>query len=353
MAAGGNFFYPIIGLATFAAVVALPFFLLALSPGLISKMPRSGDWMNAVKVVGGLVEIGAALKFVNTAELAWVTSEKAWINAQVVLTAWVVLSAVCGVYLLGLFRTDHDHDDVKVGPSRLVAGALFLVLALYMAPALFGHLPRGLVWSRLIVGILPPDAGKLASEIRGAGSGDPSLQDVKATSTNPAEAERQEKRVHGVVWGLSFDQAKEIAAAQKKPILIDFTGVNCPNCRLMEASVFPAPEVVALLKKFVTVQLYTDFVDIDSITADQRQELALENQKRIVELAKEASNPFYVVLSPTGEVTARIGGYNEIPDFVDFLSKALAKLPERVGSVDTKPVKAASISPNEAVATSR
>ncbi len=128
MAAGGDFFYPIVGLATFATVIALPFYLLALSPSLISKMPRSGDWMNAVKVVGGLIEIGAALKFVNTAELAWVTPENAWIDAQVVLTSWIVLSAVCGIYLLGLFRTDHDHDEVKVGPGRLVFGAAFLGL---------------------------------------------------------------------------------------------------------------------------------------------------------------------------------------------------------------------------------
>ena len=81
MAAGGNFFYPIIGLATFATVLAFPFFLLALSPSLISRMPRSGDWMNAIKVVGGLVEIGAALKFINTAELAFVPPEDAWFNA--------------------------------------------------------------------------------------------------------------------------------------------------------------------------------------------------------------------------------------------------------------------------------
>ncbi len=117
--------------------------------------------MNAVKVVGGLVEIGAAFKFVNTAELAWVTPENAWFDAQVVLTSWIVLSAVCGIYLLGLFRTDHDHDEVKVGPGRLVFGALFLGLALYMAPALFGRPPSSLVWDRLIVGILPPDSNEL------------------------------------------------------------------------------------------------------------------------------------------------------------------------------------------------
>ena len=151
-------------------MIALPFFLLALSPSLISKMPRSGDWMNAVKVVGGLVEIGAAFKFVNTAELAWVTPENAWFDAQVVLTSWIVLSAVCGIYLLGLFRTDHDHDEVKVGPGRLVFGALFLGLALYMAPALFGRPPSSLVWDRLIVGILPPDSNELTAEVQVAGN---------------------------------------------------------------------------------------------------------------------------------------------------------------------------------------
>jgi thiol:disulfide interchange protein DsbD len=325
MAAAGDFFYPIVGLATFATVLALPFFLLALSPNLISRMPRSGDWMNAVKVVGGLVEIGAALKFVNTAELAWVTPENAWFDAQVVLTSWVVLSAVCGIYLLGLFRTDHDHDEVKVGPGRIICGALFLGLALFMAPALVGHVPHSVIWNRLIVGILPPDATEFSAGTQLAQGGDSSLKEVKATSTDPAQAEREEKKLHSVLWGMSFDQAREVAAAQNRPILIDFTGVNCANCRAMESGVFPRPEVVELLKKFVTVQLYTDVVPIGSITAEQRLELAEANQMRIIELAKEATNPFYVVLSPTGEVVGRIGGYNEAPVFVDFLSKALEK----------------------------
>ncbi len=330
MAAGGDFFYPIIGLATFAAVLALPFFLLALSPSLISRMPRSGDWMNAVKVVGGLVEIGAALKFINAAELAHVTPENAWFNAQVVLTSWVVLSVVCGIYLLGLFRTDHDHDDVKVGPGRLICGALFLALALFMAPALFGRVPQSVVWNRLIVGILPPDANKLNANTRLAG-GDPGPFDVKATSTDPAQAQREEKKVHGVLWGMSFEQARELAAAQHKPILIDFTGVNCSNCRAMEAGVFPLPEVVAVLKKFVTVQLYTDFVPIDSISKDDREKLKEVNQERLLDLAHEATNPIYVVLSPTGDVVIdRLGGYNEPPVFVNFLTNALRKIPATV-----------------------
>jgi thiol:disulfide interchange protein DsbD len=331
MAAGGDFLYPILGLATFAAVLAFPFFLLALLPSLISRMPRSGDWMNAVKVVGGLVEIGAALKFLNTAELAYVTPRNAWFDAQVVLTSWVVLSVVCGIYLLGLFRTDHDHDDVKVGPGRMICGALFLTLALFMAPALFGRAPQSVIWNRLIVGILPPDAVDFSAGVQLAErSADPSARPVKATSTDPHQAEREEKRLHGVLWGMSYDQARERAAAEGKPILIDFTGVTCANCRAMEVGVFPKPEVVAMLKKFVTVQLYTDFVDIDSITASQREELAVRNQELILKLAHEATNPNYVVLSPSGQVLAVKGGLIEPTVFVEFLTSALVKLTDQV-----------------------
>ncbi|MDG3006227.1 protein-disulfide reductase DsbD family protein [Paludisphaera mucosa] len=326
MAAGGNFLYPIIGLATFATVLALPFFLLALAPGLLSKMPRSGDWMNSVKVVGGLVEIGAALKFLNTAELGYVTPENAWFDAQVVLTAWIVLAIVCGVYLLGLFRTDHDYDEVKVGPGRILFGCLFLGLGLYMTPALFGRPPQGLIWDRMIVGILPPDSSELVAEVRSAGTGaGEAVDEVKATSTDPAKAEREQKNLHGVLWGMSLDQAKEEAAAKGRPVLIDFTGVNCANCRLMERNVLPRQDVVKLLKKFVTVQLYTDRVPIASLTARQREDLALLNQERQLDLAAEQTNPFYVIMTPDGKVVSSIGGYNEPAVFQEFLTKALDK----------------------------
>ena len=279
MAAKGNFLYPIVGLATFATVLALPFFLLALSPSLISKMPRSGDWMNAVKVVGGLIEIGAALKFINTAELARVTPENAWFNAHVVLSCWIALSIVCGLYLLGVFRTDHDHDEVKVGPGRLVFGAMFLGLALFLLPALFGHAPQNQLWNRVIVGLLPPDSTAFSAPILTAGQPGDSEREVKATATDPAQAEREQKSFHGVQWGMSLEQAKERAARENRPVLIDFTGVNCPNCRQMENGVFPKRNVVDLLRKFVTVQLYTDYEPIDSITAEQREERAHRNQE--------------------------------------------------------------------------
>ncbi len=332
MAASGDFLYPIIGLATFATVLAFPFLLLALSPGLISRMPRSGDWMNAIKVVGGLVEIGAALKFLNTAELAYVIPEDAWFDAHLILTCWIALSLVCGLYLLGVFRTEHDHGEVKVGSIRIVSAVLFLGLAIYMMPALFGRPPKSLVWDRLIMGLLPPDAIEFRAVEQLAGnSGDSSgsvpLRNVKATSTDPAQAEREEKKVHGVLWGMSLEQAQELAKAEKKPILIDFTGENCSNCRLMESLTLPKPEVVALLKKFVTVELYTDFVPIGSLSPDQREELATRNQLRLLKLVKDAANPIYVALGPDGQLLGRQGGYIPPDAFVNFLTKALDKLP--------------------------
>jgi thiol:disulfide interchange protein DsbD len=320
MAAGGHFFYPIIGLATFATVLALPFFLLALAPGFLAKMPKSGDWMNAVKIVGGLVEIGAAFKFINTAEIGFgATPDDTWFDAPLVLSIWVIMAAVCGIYLLGLFRTDHDHEAVKVGPGRLLGGSAFLVLALFLAPALFGRPPQSRVWYEL-VGLFPPDVGKLsANTSRGAASPD----EKDAISSDPEIAETEQKNFHGVLWGMSYKAAIEQARAKRRPILIDFTGVNCANCRKMEQFVLPRPEVVKLLGEFVTIQLFTDFVPLKPLTQAQREALAEKNAEFLVKLTNDPSNPSYVAIEPDGKVLAKLGGYNPPSVFVDFLNKAL------------------------------
>ncbi len=163
--------------------------------------------------------------------------------------------------------------------------------------------------------------------------GNPPVE-AKATSTDPAQAERQEKKVHGVAWGMSFDQAREVAAAGVKPILIEFCGLNCPNCRLMEQQVLPSPEVLPLLQKFVTVQLFTDFVPISSITAAQRGKLAKDNQERLAKFG-DATNPCFAVLSPTGDVLGRLSGYHDARAFADFLSNSLQKLPAALDMVST------------------
>jgi len=341
LAARGSYLYPTLGLATFATVLALPFFVLALAPGLLAKLPRSGDWMNAVKVVGGLVEIGAAFKFINTAEIGLgSTPDNAWFDSSVLLSIWVVLFLVCGLYLLGVFRTDHDQGQGGVGPGRVIFGTLFLSLALYLTPALFGVPPKSRVYERLVVGILPADSGKLDRMLAtgpiptSTGAPVPEAdREAKATSKEPKVAAREERRVHGVAWGFSYDAALEEAKKSHRPILIDFTGVNCANCRLMERSVMPKSEVIAELRKFVPVQLYTDFVPIDSISQGQREELATANLEREVEMTDQQVSPLYVVVSPEGKVVATIGGYNEVPAFLKFLRDALGKQQAMAGTV--------------------
>jgi thiol:disulfide interchange protein DsbD len=354
LASRGNYLYPVLGLMTFATVLALPFFLLALAPGLMTKLPKSGDWMNAVKVVGGLVEIGAAFKFLNSAEIGFGTSPNdAWIDSIVMLTAWVVLSLICGVYLLGFFKTGDDQAEVRVGPGRLLTGALFLGIALYLAPALFGYPPRGQVYNRLVVGLLGPDADKLdiasrlpAPTIVGpAGPGETKVAAgepagaVKATSKEPEKALREEKRFHGVQWGMSYDEALERAKAEKRPVLIDFTGVFCANCRQMENGVMPRPDVVALLRKFVTVQLYTDQVPIDTLSMDKKEELAADNLDREIKLTAQQTSPLYVVLNPDGKVLAQAGGFIEAPRYIKFLTDALSKFDgdKQVARAETSP----------------
>ncbi len=338
LAARGSYLYPILGLLTFSTVLALPFFAMALAPGMLQRVPRSGDWMNTVKVVGGLVEIGAALKFLNTAEIGLgATSDSAWFDVQVVLAAWVVLAAVCGLYLLGLFRTNHDHDAIRVGPIRMLIGSFFLFFALYFSPALFGYPPQSKVFD-LLVGLMPPDVGELSRPTVIAQGGDGEGGEVKASSPDPEVAQREEKKFHGVQWGMSYEQALDQAKETGKPVLIDFTGVNCANCRKMERAVMPKPDVRGLLGEFVTVALYTDFVDIGSITPDLREKLALDNRLLQVDLVSDITTPLYVVLTPEGKVLGAKGGYIPVDQYKQFLSTALDEFASKVATEeDTAP----------------
>lgn len=341
----GQYFYPVLGLLTFSAVMALPFFVLALMPGLMRKMPRSGDWMNAVKVVGGLVEIALAFKFLNTAEIGFgAAPSEAWIDAHLVLTVWVITALACGIYLLGLFRTDHDHEPIQVGPLRMVTGIAFLSISLFLAPALFGTPPKSKFYQS-IVGILPPDVAELNTQDeiingvvaqlgnfpRGNSSETPSTEGaqiaaaplevgpVQARSSDPKVAIREEKKFHGVRWGMSYDQALEKAKEENKLVLIDFTGVFCANCRTVEQKIMPRPDTVEELKKFVTVSLYTDQVDIEKLPLETKQALALENLELEVKLVEETTSPVYAVVTPEGKLLGKTS-YQQDENFLrDFL----------------------------------
>jgi thiol:disulfide interchange protein DsbD len=239
--------------------------------------------------------------------------------------------------LLGLFRTDHDLQGIKVGPSRMLLGGLFLFLALFMAPALFGQAPKNRLWS-VVSAMLPPDGSELFSPPAGLAKAGGGMR-IAAVSTDPEKAVREQKNFHGVEWGLSYEAAVEEAKATGKPILIDFTGENCQNCRYMERDVFVKPEVIAELNKFTRVQLYTDFVKIKTIDPAVQRKLGDQNLDRQLKYG-EASNPLYVILAPDETLLGSKGGYIKPELFVEFLGKGLAKNKSGVKTVGDAPAAA-------------
>jgi thiol:disulfide interchange protein DsbD len=304
MAASGNFsqLQLALGGLAFAATFAAPFFFLALFPSMLKKLPKSGSWLNTVKVVMGFLELAAALKFFRTAELRW-QIPPAIFSYDFVLAMWVAILVLMGLYLLNVYRLPHDEPMQHIGVPRMLFGFLSVSLAVYLMPAVFssgGDKPRpgGVVYA-WVDSFLLPDAGK-----------------------------------EDFVWSGDLKAAIDDARAKNQLVFVDFTGVTCTNCKLNEKNVFPKPEVRDLLHRYHLVAMYTDTVPpqlYDGVPTPSRQdadaEANLEFQKR--QFGTEQL-PLYVILKPepgTAKVSV-VGVYEEgkINDeqaFVEFLRKPL------------------------------
>jgi thiol:disulfide interchange protein len=299
------------GAVTFATAFASPFFLLALFPSLIKKLPKSGDWMNMVKVTMGFLELAAALKFFRTAELRWLTPPQ-YFTYDFVLALWVAILVAMALYLFGVFRTKHDHETHDhVGPWRMLFALVALGLAVYLIPALFGgkdrNRPGGTVYAWVDSFLLP----------------EPSAAEVVGSD---------------LPWSPDLRRAIDDARARGGRVFVDFTGVTCTNCKLNEREVFTKPEVRELLKQYTLVQLYTDTVPeyyydaapgLARQNADARLNLDLE-----VDGFGDESLPTYVILKPepNGKVTIVRrsekdkyweGLIQDVPGFAEYLRKGL------------------------------
>ncbi|MFZ1700604.1 MAG: cytochrome c biogenesis protein CcdA [Pyrinomonadaceae bacterium] len=277
-AAQGDLFYPIVGMLAFSSVFALPFFVLALAPKLMQSLPRSGSWMNSVKVVMGFLEIGAALKFLSNVDLVWGWSI---FTREVVIAGWIALSVLIFLYLLGLFKFSHDSDGQRIGMVRVLNAFLFGTMAFYLLTGLFG--------SRLgeIESFLPPAKVAAGSTTTGIGG--------------------------ELTWITNdYTAALEQARAENKRIFIDFTGYTCTNCRWMEANMFPLSGVRAELEKHVRVKLFTDG-EGEPYEGFQRMQ-----EERFGTVAL----PLYVILTPDEQIVARFEGLTRSePEFIGFLKK--------------------------------
>jgi thiol:disulfide interchange protein DsbD len=269
---------PVLGMLAFSTAFASPFFLLALFPQWLARLPKSGGWLATVKAFMGFVELAAALKFLSNADLVF---QWGILTRPAFLSVWSTVAFVAGFYLLGWLRLPHD-DLVRVSVPRLG----FALASLAAGAACLGAMGGRSLGE--MEAFLPP--------VRYPGrSADTSLV------------------TGGIQWLENYDRAVELARSQKKPLFVNFTGVTCTNCRWMEQNMFTRPEVVAELNRFVAVELYTDREDEESARYRKLEQ----------EFYQTVALPLYAARTPEGEKLAEFSGLTRNPnEFVGFLRGA-------------------------------
>jgi len=302
-AAKGQVFWPVVGMLAFSTAFASPFFLLALFPSVLKRLPKSGGWMNDVKATMGIVELALVAKFLSVADIGFsVGSVPVFITYRIFMVSWIVLSLAAGVYLLGVIQKPLGVMTPTVKTVRNAFAVLFLAFAGYVTAGMYVHkMPISGLWNN-IAAFAPPDIV------------------VRNTDTMGFVISH-----HKLDYALEFEKA--IAAAEKsnRPMFVDFTGVNCVNCRKMERSVLVDEAVLERLDKLVRAQLYTDVVPgIRDESLGVR--LRSINRELQSDLLGDVTLPFYAVVSADGKtVLSHFRGLDTSggEDFVKFLDKGL------------------------------
>jgi thiol:disulfide interchange protein DsbD len=280
-ASQGDLLWPILGMLAFSSVFALPFFLLALFPQFLAKLPKSGSWLATMKAFMGFVELAAAVKFVSSFDLGITEKGLGIITREVYLSLWLLLTVGAAAFMLGLI------DLPKVGSGKI------------------GWLRRG-------VGVLSLVGGwYLINGINGSSLGD--LDAFLPPSPYPNRAGASNEKLS---WLATYEEAKKEASTSGKPIFIDFTGKFCTNCRWMEKNMFPVPEIEQRLEKFVRVKLWTD----GGTPSDNA------NQQMMKEMTNSVTLPAYVIVRPDG--SQLISEYTASKEkYQLFLDKGLGTAP--------------------------
>ncbi len=325
-ASTGHLLSPALGMFGFSLALALPFTVFAAFPALLKSLPKSGGWLNSVKVVLGFLELALALKFLSNVDLAY---HWQWFDREVFLSLWIIIFALLGFYLLGKIRFAHDSPLDYVSLPRLFLAIIVLAFTTYLVPGLWGAPLQA------VAGFLPPQHTQdfdLYTPTLGGGGG--------SSAAAPHAQHKYGDLFHaplGLDAYFDYDEARAYAQKVNKPILIDFTGNACVNCRKMEATVWPDPRVLQRLRNdFVLVQLY---VDDKTALPEAEQTVSKFSGKKLKTIGNKWSDfqatrynansqPFYVQLDPTTEkVLATPQGANYDPDnFVRFLDSGLAAM---------------------------
>jgi thiol:disulfide interchange protein DsbD len=308
---GLTWYHRLLGGLAFSLTFAAPFFLLALFPTLLRKLPKSGSWLNSVKVVMGFLELAAALKFFRAGELVLIP-KPTFFTYDLVLGMWIALGLLSGLYLLNFYRLPHDTPADHIGVGRLLMGFLFLSLSFYLLPALFKfgsdgekQRPNGTIYAWVDSFLLPEP---------GEGKGE-------------------------LAWSGNLAQSIEEARIQRQLVFVDFTGETCTNCKINEKNVFTKSEIKDLFRPYRLVQLYTDKVPdkyyspslrgkFGNDASRQRQDAAV-NLKFQKEAFGTEQLPLYVILQPKPDGAIDVvgqyaeGKINDEALFAQFLKSPL------------------------------
>lgn len=299
-AVGGSFAGPVLAMFGFSLAIAIPFGLLAMFPGWLNSLPKSGGWLNSVKVVLGFLELALGMKFLSQTDLVL-----KWhlLDREVFIGGWIVIFALLGLYLLGKLRLSHDSPVEKLSVPRLMLAIASFVFTLYLIPGLWG------ANLGTISGLLPPHNPDVGVRI----IGQKNMNEGTFNNKVCVQGDRkyfdifEEKEGHGFCTFYDLDEAMKFARKENMPVFLDFTGHTCANCRLMENQVWIDPKISKILKnEFVMVSLYCDEngklekpVTINGVKCRTIGDLNLQYS---INAYNQNAQPYYVLMDPNFEV---------------------------------------------------
>ncbi len=318
---------PIIGMFGFSLAFAIPFTLFAIFPSIMQKLPKSGGWLNSVKVVLGFIVLAFGLKFLATVDQAY---HIGFLGREVFLALWIAIFIMLGLYLLGKIRFKFDSPTEHIGFFRMLLAIFTFAFVIYLIPGMFGAPLSGLS------GLIPSKTGHsfdLEQIISKSGT--------NYTKQNPQTLCEEPKYSdilhlpHGLEGYFDYEQALACAREQKKPLFIDFVGHACSNCKVMEQKVWSDPRVLEILRnEFVIVALYVDertkLPESEWVTStvDGKVKNTIGKRNADFQISRFNVNgqPYYVLLGNNEELLADPYGYNvDVEEFIEFLNNGIEK----------------------------
>ena len=319
----GEVWEPIITMLVFSTAFAIPFTLFAFFPSLLKNLPKSGGWLNSVKVVLGFIELALGLKFLSVADQ---TYHWGLLDREVYIALWIVIFTLLGFYLLGKLKFAHDSDEPYIKVKRLFLAIITFSFVVYLIPGMFGAPLKALS------GYLPPMHTLDFNLSQGTGAVAAPQEQIRGKYSDMLHLP------HGLQGFFDYKEGMEYARKAGKPVFLDFTGHGCVNCREMEANVWSDPQVLSILKNdYVIIALYVD----DKVQLPESEWVTGRNGKTLKTLGKINAEfqaqrfgvngqPYYVLLDNEGETLLPPRGYDlNVESYVRFLQEGLARYKAR------------------------